>query len=173
MIKSGQMQRKGFSIMELVVVLAIVGILGIFAFLALDPYKGIKLDAGAQKVAADLQYARNLALSTAKWVGVSFEVDPVNTYRVFEADDTGDTIIENPSALGKPFVVDIEDFYDGIIITQVNCGGGSKMVFHPLGIPYTDRNGSQIAGASVITLSYRGVTREVRVTPNTGRIEVQ
>ena len=170
MLKSMAMKRRGFTIVELVIIIVVIGILSIFVFMALNPYRAIKLDAAAKKVAADLLYTRNLALSTAKWYGVSFEVNPVNTYRVYETDGSTDIPIENPAQLGKDFVVDLYDYYDGVKITGVNIGGGNKVEFHPLGTPYNDRGGSAIALTGVVTIEYRGATRTVQITPNTGRI---
>lgn len=168
------MKRRAFSLPELVVVLIIMGILAVVSFIAIDPYRGVKLDAAARKVMADLQYARNLALSTAKWYGVSFEVDPVNTYTVYRTSSLGnDTVIEDPANLGKNFIININDYYDGINIQSVNIAGGSKVEFHPLGRPYNDALGSAIASNGVITLEFEGATREVVITVDTGRISVQ
>ncbi|MFH1347333.1 MAG: hypothetical protein ABIH22_01455 [Candidatus Margulisiibacteriota bacterium] len=167
------MKRNGFNLIELVVILIVVGIVAIISFVALNPYKGVKLDAGAKKVAADLQYIRNLALSTAKWYGIRFEADPVNTYTVYETDGTTDTVIENPANLGKDFIIDLNAYYSGIIIESVNIGGGSKIEFHPLGKPYTDKNGSALSSAGSIILEYSGITKEITITPNTGRIDVE
>ena len=157
------MKRKAFSLPELIVMLVIMGILAVVSFVALDPYRGIKLDAGAKKVAADLQYIRNLALSTAKWSGISFEVDPVNTYTAYETDGSTYTPIENPAKLGTNFVVDIHNYYSGIKIDSVDIDGGSKVEFHPLGRPYNDRTGSPIATQATITLEYRGINRSCDV----------
>ena len=169
------MKRKAFSLPELIIMLVIMGILAVVSFVALDPYRGIKLDAGAKKLKADLQYTRNLALSTAKWYGVTFEVDPVNTYTIYETDGSTDTPIENPAKLGTNFIVDIHNYYSGVKIDSVDIDGVDivKVVFHPRGIPYKDRGGSLIATQATITLEYRGITREVVITPNTGRISVQ
>ena len=166
------MKIRGFTVIELVVIIAVIGILSVVGFIALNPYKGIKLEAAARKVAADLQYNRNLALSTAGWYGVSFEVDPSNTYRAYETDGATDTPIENPAQVGKDFVVDLHDYYSGVTINSVNIAGGNKVEFHPLGTPYDDKNGSPIATTGIITIGYAGLTRTVQITPNTGRISI-
>jgi hypothetical protein len=120
-----------------------------------------------------MMYARNQALSLAKWIGISFEVDPVNTYSVYQTDGTTDTVVENPSRLGTDFVIDLHDYYSGVKINAVNVSGGSQVEFHPLGTPYNDRAGAAISTEAVVTLEYQGLTRTVRITPNTGRMIVQ
>ncbi|MEE8638346.1 MAG: prepilin-type N-terminal cleavage/methylation domain-containing protein [Candidatus Margulisiibacteriota bacterium] len=167
------MRNKGFVLIELVVIMIIIGILAVFAMVALNPYREVKLDAAAQKVVADLLYTRNLALSTAKWYGVSFEVDPINTYTIYQTDGTTDTVIENPSQLGKDFIVDLYDYYSGVTINSVNIGGGNKLEFHPLGTPYNDKNGSAETVTGLVTIEYSGLTKTIQITPNTGRTTVQ
>jgi prepilin-type N-terminal cleavage/methylation domain-containing protein len=166
------MKRRGFSLIELVILLVILGIISVVAFIRLDPYKGIKLDAGAKKVAADLQTVRNLSLSLAKWYGVSFEVDPVNTYTVYETTGTLDAVIENPAQPGKNFQVALGSYYDGIKILSVNISGGNKVEFHPAGAPYNDKNGAPIVAIGRIVLGFSGVTKEVNISPNTGEINI-
>lgn len=173
MIKSASMKNRGYTLVEMVVILAIMGIMAVVAFVALNPYRVVRLDAAAQKVKADLLYARNLALSTSKWYGISFEADPVNTYRIYQTDGSVDTAIEDPSELGKDFIVDLNDYYSGVKISSVNMAGGNKIEFHPLGTPYDDKNGSAFTLTGVVSLAYSGLTKSIQITPNTGRISVQ
>jgi len=167
------MRRAGFTTVELVMILVIVGIMSIFVMIsAINPYRAVKVDAAAKKVAADLQCARNLAISTAKWYGISFEVDPVNTYRVYVTDGTTDEVIEDPARSGKEYIVNLHDYYDGVKILAVNIGSGSKIEFHPLGIPFKDRTGSEISSTGVISLEFSGRTRTIQIVPNTGRVRI-
>ncbi len=173
MLKSTGMKKRGFTIIEVVVVMVIMGILAFFAFLAINPYREVKLDAAAKKVAADLLFAKNLALSTSKWYGVSFEADPVNTYRVYLKEDSTDIPVEDPSQLGKDFVVDLHDYYSGVRIASASIGGGNKVEFHPLGTPYNYKGGSAIASTGEVTLNYGGYTKTIYIMPRTGRITAQ
>lgn len=173
MLKSAGMKRRGFTIIELIVILVILGVLALFAFLTISPYRAVKLEAAAKKVAADLLFAKNLALSTSKWHGVSFEADPVNTYRVYLKEDSTAIPIEDPSQLGKDFVVDLYDYYSGVTIASVSIAGGNRVEFHPLGTPYDNRGGSAIASTGEVTLNYGGYTKTVYIMPGTGRIVTQ
>lgn len=167
------LSRKAFTIIELIVVMFVVSIISVVVMINMNSYQGIRLDAAAKKVMVDLEYARNLALSTAKWYGVSFEADPVNRYRVYQTDGTTDTVIDDPSAPGKTFLVTLSTYFSGVKIQSTSLEGGSKIEFSPLGTPYQDKNGTAFSSHGIVTLSFNSLTKTVRITPNTGRTFVQ
>ena len=167
------MNKKGVTLIELVVTMVVIAILALIAFVTLEPYKGIKLRTAAEKLSLDLLYTRNLALATVKWYGVSFEADPANAYTVYLTNGTADTIINDPSQPGKDFKIYIQDVYDGVKISQVQIAGGNKIEFDPMGTPFPDKSGARLSAEAVVILSYRGLTAEVRVTPRTGRSYIQ
>jgi len=167
------MSRKAFTLVELIVVLLILGIISVVGMIAINPHQGIRLDAATKKVMADLDYARNLSLATAKWYGVSFEADPVNSYRIYQTDGLTDTMIDDPSHPGQGFTVDLNSYFSGVKIQSVNLAGGAKVEFNPLGIPYNDKTGTAFGVNGVITLLFGNLTKTAQITPNTGRIFVQ
>jgi len=167
------MKKKGVTLIELVATMVVIAILALIAFVALEPYKGIKLRTAAEKLSLDLLYTRNLALATVKWYGVSFEADPANSYIVYETDGTTDTLIKDPSLPGKDFIINIKDVYDGVMISQVQIAGGNKIEFDPMGTPFPDKGATRLTVEAAVVLSYRGLTAEVRVTPRTGRSYIQ
>ena len=167
------MARRAFTLIELIMVMLIMGIISVVGFIVINPYQGIKLDAAAKKVMVDLEFARNLSLSTAKWYGVSFEADPSNVYRVYQTDGVTDTVMDDPSQPGKSFVVNLNSYFGGVKIQSASLGGGSKVEFNPLGTPYADKTGAAFSANGVVTLSFNSPTKTVQITPNTGRIFVQ
>ncbi|MBU0672072.1 MAG: prepilin-type N-terminal cleavage/methylation domain-containing protein [Candidatus Margulisbacteria bacterium] len=166
------MKHQGFSLIELIMVLTVIAILSVVSFIALDPYKGIKLDAATRKIAADVEYARSLALTTAKWHGIGFDVAPANKYSVYKTDGSTDEPIENPAKLGTDFIVLTWNDLGRVKINSAAIGGGQKIEFSPLGAPYNDKNGSALATPGIITLEYSGITRRIEITPNTGKISI-
>lgn len=162
---------RGFTLIELLMTMMVIVFISAYVFLSLNPYRGVKLEAAAKKVAGDLNYTRNLAMIMTGWYGVTFEANPNNSYTVYLTDGTTDSTIINPS--GGLFGVNINQYYNGILISGVNISGGKKVEFNPLGTPYLDKNGAAISTEAVITLSFQGATKTVRITPNTGRIITQ
>jgi hypothetical protein len=97
-------------------------------------------------------------------------VDPVNTYTIYQIEGTIETIVDDPSNLGKDFIIDVSNYYENVRIAGVNIGGGNKIEFNPLGTPYDDKEGSAITLTGSITLEYSGMNKLIQITPNTGRI---
>lgn len=81
---------KGFTLIELVLVIVILGILAIVAIPAFNNLTPISLDAAARKVKEDLRYAQSLATTTGESHG--FEVTANSTYRVYNVN-TGTTVV--------------------------------------------------------------------------------
>lgn len=156
---------------ELVMVIVLLGIIAVTSFVVIRSYQTHHLYAAAERIAADLRYAKNLALTTTKWHGASFNL-LTDTYQLYETDGATDTVIEKPEDPAEGFVVDLANEYRGVGISSVNIDGGNKVEFSPLGIPYTDRNGSAIASTATITLSSGGSSVRVQIAPQSGRIYI-
>ena len=162
-------KRRLFTIVELVFILIIIGIVLSFVFRSIDqPTPTIKLEAAAKKLGIDLQYAKNLALSTSLWVGVVFEADPANVYRFYKANKKFNQPVKNPGEPGRDCVVNLYDFYKGVVISE----GIGQVWFDPLGIPYKKLHGQMLGQPGLVKLGYQGVEKTVSISPNTGRIDI-
>lgn len=162
--------RKGFTLVELFMVILILGLISVGVFIAIFSFRRYYLQAAAERVAADLRFARGLALTGSKWIGVAFFADPVNTYFIYETDGTTDTALPNPTDQTKNYLISLAQDYEQVVILSVLSGGGNKVEFSPLGVPYSDKEGGKLTTAAVITLSNNTDQVTVRVEPETGRV---
>lgn len=163
--------KRGFTLVEMALVVGLLGIISTITIIAISrAMSGIQLGGAVEKLVSDLRYAQNMAGGTGQWYGVSFEV---NSYSVYTTTGTLDTIVANPASLGKNFVINLATDFNASI-SSVSFDGGSKVEFSPLGTPYTDKSPlTLLVAEGVIILAKGSSTREVRVSPNTGRIYAQ
>lgn len=167
------MKNKGFTIIELVMVMVAIGILSVVTIVATTrAIRQIQLGSATDKMVSDLRYAKLMASGTAKWYGISVEVSPLNQYTIYTTTGTRDTVVDNPAKLGSNFVIKVNTDY-GVSIYSVNIAGGKKVEFSPLGTPYDDRYGTALTADGVITLSKESISRTILISPNTGRIFIQ
>ena len=164
----------GFTLIELVITIAVLGALSVGAYVAIDnSLTSFRLDAASAKLMNDMRFAQHLARTRNAWFGVSFQINPVNQYTVYETDGVTDTPVPDPVNPAQTLVVNMASEYDGTTITAVNIDGGSKVEFNALGVPFTDALASEIVAAGTITLTQGTTTRTIQVIPETGRVEEQ
>lgn len=170
----------GHTLIELVMVTALLGIIAFVAFISITSYKTHHLYAAAERLANDLRYAKNLALTSARWHGVSFSG---STYTLYETDGATDTNIKNPAKPAEDYVVNLLADYDDVSISALVNLSGSKIEFSPSGVPYNDKNGSALAAAGSVLLAGVGAgggcacgnvaLLSVNIAAQTGRIYIQ
>lgn len=170
----------GHTLIELVMVVALLGIIAFVAFISITSYKTHHLYAAAERLANDLRYAKNLALTSGRWHGVSFSG---STYAIYETDGATDTSIKNPAKPAEDYVVDLLADYDDVSISSLVNLDTDKVEFNPSGIPYDDKNGSALALTGSVVLAglgagggctCNGVTYlSVNISVQTGRISIQ
>jgi len=175
--------RRGHTLIELILTLVIIAIMAAGAFISIESYKSLRLDAAAKRMASDLDYVRNLALSTAKWYRVDFAIEPNNIYQVYDASWGGNNPIDDPSNPGTDFVVNLNDSYNGVKIVALNLGVApfdlpADVYFNPLGVPYAAYSDPilPVDVGGQITLQYgddAALQKIIQITPNTGRISIE
>jgi prepilin-type N-terminal cleavage/methylation domain-containing protein len=166
------MQRGGFTFIELVVVIVVLGIISYVSFAAIGRVmNGIQATGAADKIASDIRYAQSMAGSNNLWYGVSFEATPTNIYSIYTTNGTTDTYAVNPANRGTNFIINLGADYNANITVAIPAGT-KKIVFSPLGTPYTNykTTGIPITAEAVITVNS---SRTVRITPLTGRVYIQ
>lgn len=166
--------RPAFTFIEMVMVIVLLGIVLAIGFVSINSYQTHHQRTAAERIANDLRMARNLALSSAKWHGVIFSTIN-NNYSVYSTDGTTDTLLKKTYDPGQDYIVNIASDYQNVVISSVSIGGvGVKVEFDPYGVPWTDKNGSQLGSNGIITLTAGdGSTSNILIEPNTGRISVQ
>jgi len=163
-------KRQLFTLVELVLVLIIIGFVLRLSFHSVKTeLPAIKLEAAAKKASIDLEYAKNLAISTSSWSGVVFEIEPSNQYRLVKSEKKEISPVENPGAPGQDYFVHLYSFYKGV---AVQAASPLEVWFDPLGVPYEGLQGPLLSQTAVVTLEYQSVIKMISISPNTGRIKV-
>ena len=156
------MDRQGFTLIELVMVIVLIGILAAFAAPKLGNITSSKSGAFADKLRADIRYAQNLAMSQNKRYRVYFNTNPPSPTTGYAVvyDTSGGAwtsfgFAQDPAGSGNLSVPLNAGDYAGI---TVSTPAGGYVEFNSLGVP---------TAAATITITPSG---QVVITAQTGAV---
>ena len=152
----------GFTIVEVVIVVVIIGIAALIAVPMMSSAASLQIRSAANMIAADIEYARSMAISRGQNYKVVFDKD-ADSYKIV---DQSDNVIQHPVKKGFTYVIDFqnESRLDRVDIISANFNADQTVIFDCLGSP--DSGGS-------VVLQADGTTRTVTVEPVTGFISIQ
>jgi len=175
------MKGRGFSTIELVIIMILVGILAVVTATQLGKYYGgIKHENATMKIASDIRYAQNRATTTQQRSRVRFTGS--STYEVYYCPLTSWTqatctcaawILARDPSKGGDFQVNLSTDFSGVTLSGVlnDC-----IEFDSLGRPYYNANCNTATSCnsstlSTVTVQYSGETdKTITVATQTGMV---
>jgi prepilin-type N-terminal cleavage/methylation domain-containing protein len=175
-MKKQNKQKDGFTLVELIIVVFILAIAALVAVPMFSSAADIQVRATANRIAADLDYARGLAITRQKNYAVVFD-RAAESYDI--RDTLTDTVITNPFD-NRPFAVNLaaDSRVGSVNIVSTNVTDDA-IAFDYLGTPYVGNavpvSGSQLNTPGTITLRSRdgSFTLGVKVEPMTGYVTIE
>jgi len=166
------MNHKGFTLIELVIIIILIGIIAVVVAPKLGDVTTTKASSFRDKLKADIRYAQNLAMSQNRRYRVYFNTAPAPNpgYAVVNDANGNGTwgeageIAMDPAGGGNLSVTLNAGQYAGISITAVGFAG-NYVEFDSLGRPY-DSGGLLAVSQSVTVTGGSSVT----VSPQTGAV---
>ena len=170
---AGRREGRGFTLVEMMIVLVILGIAAAIAVPMMSSASSMQIRAAGSMVAADLEYAKSMAVSRGQVYWVVFDV----ANETYQIQDANDAVIEHPVKKGFDYVVDFanDGRLDRVVLDTVTLDPtGYRIGFDYLGSPYSRGNGSTYSNlnAGTITLEAGEFTKTVTVEPVTGFISI-
>lgn len=152
--------RRGFTLVEILVVLVIIGIAAAMVVPRLGNTGDIQASSAARAAVANLQYAQNEAIVRQAPITVAFDIDQES----YELRDNGGTPLEHPTTK-RDFTVAFRSTrgIKRVELLSANFNGAPTLTFDALGGP--------VQGGQV-TLGADGNTWRLTVAPVTGKITV-
>lgn len=148
-----QLRSRGFTTMELITVIIVVGIMAYVALPRLELLRGFDEEGYRDKVRASLQYARKAAVAQRRYVCAVIDAAGNVTFTAesVEPENAGHSAA---CPYGRPL---------GLAATDPGCGGTANMICHPAGVTLTpaanilfDPLGRAALGAGTYTVSGGG-----------------
>ncbi len=158
------MSRRGYTLIELAIVVTIAAVLAAVAYPSLRDGGRFGLTAAARGLAADLHFAKSRAMATHAVCGVAFDAAG-DSYTLFTGSPA--TPLEHPLRPGRAYRVDLAS--QGVDLAQAAFGGGSELRFDPLGQPL-DAAGTPFYAAGRAVLARGGASDTVLVDAFTGGV---
>ena len=151
-----------FTMIEIIIVVVIIAIAAMMAIPMMTSAAGMQIRSAANMIAADLEYAKSMAISRGQNFSVVFD-KATDSYRIKNQDVDP---ISHPVKKGFPYVVDFrsDKRLDKVDIADVDFNATSEIKFDCLGSP--DNGGD-------ITLQAGGMTVKITVEPVTGFISIE
>jgi len=152
----------GFTMVEIIIVVVIIAIAAMMAGPMMTSAASMQIRSAANTIAADLEYAKSMAISRGENFSVVFDKAGDN-YRIENQDGN---VISHPVKKGFDYIIDFrkDSRLDKVDITAVDFNSTGKVTFDYLGSP--DNGG-------YITLQAGGTTVNITVEPVTGFISIQ
>ena len=158
--------RDGFTLLEIIVVVVILAIAAVMVVPMMSSGAATKVLAAAQRVAADLDYAKSMAITH----GCVYRVAFIST-KQYQLEDQNGAVVAHPVNAGTHYVVDLAGgAMDGVEITSTSFDGTHEVRFDSLGSPYNGSGNHLTSG--VITLHGGDCQQTIRVKPMTGVITI-
>lgn len=140
---------RGFSLLELIMLMVIAGILAVVIIPHFGGVSSISLNGAAEMIAADIRYAQQLAMAEHLQYTVQFTAS-TNSYRVY--NDPGDPVV----------TIDFDDIER---IQGVTIDADFQQTFNSLGVPTG-------GGGSVTLNGSNGSSKTISITQYTGKVTV-
>ncbi|MCE5327284.1 MAG: GspH/FimT family protein [Planctomycetaceae bacterium] len=156
----GTSRATAFTMVEILVVVVILAVAGAIVIPMAVDSGDLQTASGGQMLAADMQYAQNMAITTQKLVTVTFE-PAANRYTLSNASGTLIHPIKKTA-----YVVDF-DTTDGLSkLKLVSASFASRAVlqFDELGAPVSAGVVTLQAGSSILRISVAAATGRITVT---------
>lgn len=157
----------------LIEIMVIVVILSIAALIAIPVFSGageMQLRAAADKLAADMEYAKSLAVTTQRNHKVIFNTNTES----YEIRDASNNLVTDPVKKGS-FIVTYpsEGRLNKVGVRQVDFNGTATVQFNYTGAPL-DANGNALTSAhSTVVIEAGNHQITIKVEPVTGYISIQ
>ncbi len=160
-VRNRRYLRGGFTLLELLIVVVILAIAAVTAIPMMSSAGTVQIRSAANKVAADLEYAKSLAISRGQEYAVEFDT-AAESYQI-ENNSSG-TVVDHPVKKGSSYVVDMgSEGLDRVDISSVDFDGNEIVIFDCMGSP--DNGGT-------ISLQADGMTMTITVEPVTGYVTI-
>jgi prepilin-type N-terminal cleavage/methylation domain-containing protein len=161
---------RGFTLVEIIVVVVLLAIVSLTAIPVLSSAADMQVRSAADKIAADLDYAKGLAITHQKTYTVVF----APSEEKYQVQDSTGTILKHPLRNGDF----IEDFTKDRRVKKVNIVStnlsGNAVTFDYLGTPYAGTGtSSPLNAAGEITLQADSFTLVVKIEPVTGYVSIE
>lgn len=161
--------RPGFSLLELVIVIAIIAVLMVVVSLKLANVQPQRDRLAADELAMHLRYGQQLALSRECNVKVIFSTVS-NQYSIWIETNVGSYAYAKDPVTQSNLAVIVDDRFEGVKLNTVSVNIDPALYFNKTnGIPCGTDNVQLTATGTVAFLSGKMVT----VTPLTGYVQVQ
>ena len=152
---------RGFTIIEILIVVVILAIAAMTAIPMMSSAGSVQVRSAANMIAADLEYAKSLAITKGQDFTVVFDTSG-DSYRI---EDQYGTTISHPVKKGFNYVIDIQnEGLDRVDITGAAFGGSPEVTFDYLGSPLNGGSVTIQGGGRTVTISVEAVTGYVTVT---------
>ncbi|HUV67226.1 MAG TPA: GspH/FimT family protein [Sedimentisphaerales bacterium] len=152
-----------FTVVELLIVVVILSIVALTAVPMMSSAAGIQIRSAANMIAADVEYARSMAISHGQNFSVEFDKN-ADSYKIV---DLNGNVIQHPVKKGFTYVVDFrnESRLNRVDITNANFNTTAQTVTF-------DCLGSPLDGGTV-NLQAGAVSATITVEPVTGFVSIQ
>lgn len=160
----------GFTLVEIIVVVVIIGFAAMMAIPLMSSAGSIQVGSAAEAIAADLEYAKSLAITKLQVYTVVFDT-AAESYSIL---DQGGNVIKHPVKKGFDFIVDFKasSRLDKVDIVDADFDNTSEINFDYLGSPYNGDSPPGPLNSGVITLDGAGRIITINIEPVTGYISV-